>query len=524
MEGWGGVCGSRLGGAVLGGAECFVGNDAAIGHADQALGAAGQRFIMGDDDERGAGLGAAIKDEVDNGSAGGAIEIAGGFIGKQQRGARGKRAGDGDALLFAARKLAGIVMEAVAKADGLQFGRGAGGRIGDAGQFERGHHIFQRGHRGEQVEGLQHHPDTAAPGEGKPVFGQADEILPRHAKLAAAGAFQPREHGQQAGFAAARWAENGQHLAFWHIEIDALQNGGGFCARAECPRAERKGEGAGVQRGLAIGGLGHDKDMGILADAGKRAIQFMTLRAGFMVLAAVLALMGCKKAQAPVAGGAYGAGAEGAGAPLPVMPPAPQGPQVRIVALGDSLLAGYGLRPEEAYPMRLQAALRRAGVNAVVTNAGVSGDTTADGLARLEFTLGSPQVGGAQAGGAQAGGAKPDLVVISLGGNDMLRGLPVAQTRANMDAILGKLAQRKIATLVLGMRAAPNMGPDYVRGFDAIFPELTAKHGAGLVPFFLEGIHDQPARQLADHIHPNPQGVEVMVEKTLGAVKAALGG
>lgn len=183
------------------------------------------------------------------------------------------------------------------------------------------------------------------------------------------------------------------------------------------------------------------------------------------------------------------------------------GPERHIVALGDSLLAGYGLRPEQAYPPRLEAALRAAGVNAFVVNAGVSGDTTADGLARIDFTLGS---------------ATPDLVLLSLGGNDMLRGLSPAQTRANLEAILTKLDQRHVKVVLLGMMAAPNMGADYARAFDAIYPALAKKHHAALVPFFMAPINGKAGMQLPDHIHPTPEGVEAMVKDTIGTVQGAL--
>jgi acyl-CoA thioesterase-1 len=219
----------------------------------------------------------------------------------------------------------------------------------------------------------------------------------------------------------------------------------------------------------------------------------------WVALAGILALGACgqgaeKQAKAPQQ--------QASAAPAP----APQGPQVHIVALGDSLFAGYGLRAEEAYPVRLEAALRAHGVNASVINAGVSGDTTEDGLARLQFTLSSQ-------------GQAPDMVLISLGGNDMLRGLPLDRTKANLDAILDELAKRHIKTVVMGMLAAPNMGPDYAKQFNAIFPALAKKHGAVLVPFFLKPIFGKPALQLPDHIHPTAQGVESMVAATVDAVK-----
>jgi len=189
--------------------------------------------------------------------------------------------------------------------------------------------------------------------------------------------------------------------------------------------------------------------------------------------------------------------------------PVSRGPERHVLALGDSLFAGYGLRPEQAYPPQLEAALRARGINVRVHNAGVSGDTTADGLARLNFTLASqPQ--------------PPDLVLICLGGNDMLRGLPPAQTRANLAAILAQLQQRHIPAVLMGMLAAPNLGPAYRAAFDPIYPGLARQYHDGLVPFFLGAVIDRPELRLADHIHPTPAGVQALVAATQGQVVAAL--
>lgn len=185
------------------------------------------------------------------------------------------------------------------------------------------------------------------------------------------------------------------------------------------------------------------------------------------------------------------------------------GEERRILAFGDSLFAGYGLSPGEGYPEKLEAALRAKGVNARISNAGVSGDTTAGGLQRLAFTLSN-----------QA--RKPDLVVISLGGNDMLRGLPASETRKNLDAILTELDRRGIKALLLGMLAAPNLGKDYAAQFNPIYPELARKHRAALVPFFLQAVIDKPELRQADHIHPTRQGIEELVAATVVDVAKAL--
>lgn len=189
---------------------------------------------------------------------------------------------------------------------------------------------------------------------------------------------------------------------------------------------------------------------------------------------------------------------------------APQGPEVAILALGDSLFTGYGLDPGQSYPARLEAALRQQGINARIANAGVSGDTTAGGLQRLEFALN---------GQAQP----PALVIVSLGGNDMLRGIPPAETRANLDAILTKLSERKIKALLLGMLSAPNLGADYRAAFDPIYPALAKKHGAALVPFFLQPLIGKPQMVQADRIHPTLEGIDLMVADTQDDVAAALG-
>ena len=189
---------------------------------------------------------------------------------------------------------------------------------------------------------------------------------------------------------------------------------------------------------------------------------------------------------------------------VPVM-----GREIRILALGDSLFAGYGLRRGESYPAKLETALRARGINARIANAGVSGDTSTGGLERLAFTLGSQQ-------------QPPDLMIISLGGNDLLRGLPPAQTRVSLDAILGELQRRKIPVVLMGLLAPPNLGSAYRADFDAIYPALARKYQAGLVPFFLQAVADKPDLVQQDHIHPTAAGIEEMVAATVDKVAGAV--
>ena len=180
-----------------------------------------------------------------------------------------------------------------------------------------------------------------------------------------------------------------------------------------------------------------------------------------------------------------------------------------VWAFGDSLTAGYGLPPAQGFTAQLQAALRRGGVQATVRNGGVSGDTAAQGRARLLWGLRGLK-------------ARPDLVIVELGANDMLRGLPPAQARANLERILAELKRRRIPVLLAGMRAAPNLGPDYVRAFEGMYPALARKYGVPLYPFFLDGVAGNRALIQGDGLHPNARGVGVIVRRIAPVVARAL--
>lgn len=170
-----------------------------------------------------------------------------------------------------------------------------------------------------------------------------------------------------------------------------------------------------------------------------------------------------------------------------------------ILAFGDSLYAGYGLAPDQSFPAQLEKAFQRDGLAVTVLNAGVSGETSAGGLQRLAFTLdGLPR--------------KPDLALVGLGANDMLRGLDPATTSANLLAICEALRAREIDVMLTGMLAAPNLGQDYGSRFNRIFPEVVRRCGASLYPFFLEGVITEPQLLLPDRVHPNGAGIERIVD------------
>jgi len=180
---------------------------------------------------------------------------------------------------------------------------------------------------------------------------------------------------------------------------------------------------------------------------------------------------------------------------------------LKIVVLGDSLTAGLGLPADQAFPAKLQAALKAKGENVVVVNAGVSGDTASAGLARLDWSV--PQ--------------DADAVIVELGANDALRGIDPKQTKAALDAILARLDARPVPVLLAGMRAPRNMGADYVRAFDAIYPALAAAHRVVFYPFFLDGVATDPKLNQNDGLHPSAAGVDVIVREILPRVEELIG-
>jgi acyl-CoA thioesterase-1 len=187
-------------------------------------------------------------------------------------------------------------------------------------------------------------------------------------------------------------------------------------------------------------------------------------------------------------------------------PPARAAEPLKIVMLGDSLTAGYGLSAAEAVVPGLQAALAKKGIAVEIENAGVSGDTASDGLARLDWSV--PQ--------------GTDAVIVELGANDMLRGIKPEVTRAALDAILSRLAARHIAVLLCGMRAAPNLGADYGQTFERIYPELAAKYGVALYPFFLDGVAGDLSLLQLDGLHPNAAGVDAIVRRILPQIETLI--
>lgn len=180
---------------------------------------------------------------------------------------------------------------------------------------------------------------------------------------------------------------------------------------------------------------------------------------------------------------------------------------VTLLALGDSLTSGLGLEASEAFPAKLEAALKSRYPDLKIINGGVSGDTAADGLARLDWVL-TDEVGG---------------LIVELGANDALRGLDVSQTETALNGIMVKAQLRKLPVLILGMKAPPNMGPEYVAKFDGLYPQLAEKYQALLYPFYLDGVAANGGLNQSDGIHPNGRGVDVIVSKVMPSVEELIG-
>jgi acyl-CoA thioesterase I len=176
---------------------------------------------------------------------------------------------------------------------------------------------------------------------------------------------------------------------------------------------------------------------------------------------------------------------------------------VKIVALGDSLTAGFGLAPDEAFPKRLEAALKAKGFDVEIINAGVSGDTASGGLARLDWSV----------------PAGTEAVIVELGANDAMRGTDPEITRKALDEILRRLDERRIQVLLTGMMAPPNLGGEYVAAFDSIFPKLIAGRDVVFYPFFLEGVVTDRVLNQQDGLHPNAKGVDIIVSRILPKVE-----
>lgn len=428
---------------------------------------------MGDEHQRHATFRLLRKQQIGDLATGLDIEIAGGFIGNQHGGRGGKRARYGNALLLAAGELAGIVVETLAKADGLKFLPRDIEGIADVCEFQRNRDVFQRSHIGDQVEGLKDDADVLAAEIGERIFAKAMQRRAVDIDFTAVEPFQPGQHHQQGGLSRTGRTDDADRFTLRDREIDILQHMDRGCCVSE------------RQIGLVEFDDGFSHAFPPYIEWREEVVahrhRLRQFRKGTMIFKAVLLHF------AVILGTAFPLAASASAEPL------------QLVGFGDSLMAGYQLPPDDALPTRLQAALVAKGYDVSISNAGVSGDTTSAGLARIDWSVPDGT----------------DGVLLELGANDALRGIAPEETERNLESIVSRLKERGIPVLLVGMLSPPNMGEDYAKRFNGIYPRLAEKYGLAFYPFVLDGVAAQAELQLEDGMHPNAKGVGVMVERML---------
>jgi acyl-CoA thioesterase-1 len=423
---------------------------------------------MGNQHQRCATLRPQVEQQVDDGASRPFVKIAGRLVSDQQGRSRRECAGQRDALLFAARKLRRVMRHALSEFDGGQFGGRARKRISKTGQLHRRCDVFECGHSGDQMKSLKDDADLGAAKPGQRIFAKALQRDAVDFSRTAVGALEARYGHQERRFARTRWANKANGLATPNDEAYIAQN---MHARRAAAQTQ-------VQIAKFYCGFNHTR----FYQMPKRLATY-----GHCLAVVQLLILGLLVALTlPVAWARAGT--------------------IQIVALGDSLTAGLGLPAGEAFPEVLEKTLRAKGYDVAISNAGVSGDTAADGLARYDW------------------GVPPgtDALIVELGANDMLRGLDPAMPKASLATVLTRAKAAHLAILLTGMRAAPNMGAEYRTRFDAIYPDLAKSFGIALYPFFLDGVAADPKLNQKDGLHPTREGVEKIVANILPAVEALL--
>jgi len=478
------------------------GFDHASAQADRALAQPGKRQIMCDEHQSRTTLALERENEIDDRAAGGLVEIAGRFVGDEDRRVRCDGARDGDALLLAAGKLGRIVVHAMAEPDIAQFGLGPAEGVDMPGQLERQSHVLARRHGRHEMEGLEDDADMPTAEDGEPILVERAQILAGDLDEAGIGAFQPGHGHEQSRFSGAGRADEAGRLAIGQRHRNALEDmdAGGAASQTQMDilQLDRRG-GLLAHHAMILtyasiavpaGTRTRPERGGIAARRGLRPYGrgFVLLQSAATFFVALMLLF-------------IGASDMASAQTSSSRPPA--GRPLKLVAFGDSLSAGYNLPGSAAFPAVLEQALRQKGVAVEIVNAGVSGDTTQGGLERLDWSVPDGT----------------DGVILELGANDALRGVDPTQTRQALEAMITRLKQRKIPVMLAGMYAPRNLGADYAKRFDAIYRELAEKHGLVLYPFFLEGIAGDRALNQADGLHPTAEGVTVIVRNILPTVE-----
>ena len=429
--------------------------------------------------QRRAPAGLLRENEVDDRRAGFAVEIAGRLVRREDQRIGRERPRERHPLLLAPRKLGGVVGEPVGEAHGGKLGLGPRESVGFSGQLQRNCHIFKRRHGRDQLERLKHDPYVFATKTRYRIFRERPEVASVDSDGAPVGTLESGEDHEQRRLARAGGAQETDRLALGYAQADAFED---VDPRGAC--AQRKVDPGEFDDWTTHEGL-NPEEVETLYDAPHKTLRAFSpyrLFGRWLQIVTVLA-------------GAIAAGVAAA-----------QAAPLRILAFGDSLTAGAGLAAEDSLPAQLKRRLLANGWDVEVVNAGVSGDTSAMGLARLDYTLSSGPI---------------DLAIVELGANDMLLGLDTKQARANLDQIVTTLKEKGATVMLVAMVSSENYGQAYKKDFDSIYPDLARKHGITMIPFFMEGVWGHP-NMVIDGVHPNPAGVAKIIGKIAPQIEKTL--
>jgi acyl-CoA thioesterase-1 len=427
---------------------------------------------MRDEQQSHAALSLLGKQQIGDLATGIGVEISRRLVGDEEGGRRRKCARDGDALLFAAGKLAWIVAQPLAEPNRFQLAPGDVERVLHVREFQGNCDVFKGRHIGDQMKRLEDDADIAAAEIGDLIFAEGVQRCVVDVDLAAIELLKTGEDHQQRGLTGTGGADDANRLAGGDRKVDAFQYMHGGCSIAQRQICLLELDHGFCQQKIAL------YELQRLCQSRESSMRFKVAALHIAVIAVSLI---------------FGTSANAT--------------TINLVGFGDSLMAGYQLPPGDGFPEKLQAALKANGVDVSIANAGVSGDTTTGGLARIDWSVPDGTNG----------------VILELGANDALRGIAPQESEKNLDTMIARLKGRGIAVLLVGMMAPPNMGADYAARFNPIYQKLAEKHKVPLYAFFLDGIVTDASLKLEDGMHPNAKGIDVMVQKMEPAVTEFIG-
>jgi acyl-CoA thioesterase-1 len=384
--------------------------------------------------------------------------------------------------------------------------------VGVAKQLERQEDVLLRGEIAEQLERLEHESDLVPSHEGQPTFGQIVDAFAIEADRASSRPVEPRHQREQRRLAAAGWADDGDELALPDLEVDPVEDrqrlAAGRQLSSDAAQCEQGGlVGLVVRWGSVHGVVERARNAGrsvvgpiSILNGMIHSVRFRHAFSALTLVFVALWASGCSEAPAPNREPSPTAADSTGPADVPARN------AVRIVFLGDSLSAGYGLAETQAFPALVEGALRAEGLAVDVVNAGVSGDTSAGGLSRIDWVM----------------RGEPDLVVVELGGNDALRGQPLENTERNLREIVRRARLGGAGVLLLGMDVPTNYGPEYAGGFAELYARIAADLDVDFVPGFVREVGLDRSLMQPDGLHPTAEGHRRLAEALIGPLREVM--